>query len=131
MGMTVAVDALVYWNGSALANRNETTVSQEVDIAEARPFVSSIANAYATKLPTWKSWKVSLNGYYDDTDDTLQNAIKDGTVGQIVIYPTRDTLTAYWYGNAFASSVENSITSEDYVELNAEFEGSGVLTWIS
>lgn len=131
MAITVCVDALVYWNGSVLPNRNEASISQSADVAEAKPFVTSISSAYATKTPTWKSWTVSFNGYYDDTDDTLQNAIRQGTVGQVIIYPTRTNLTNYWYGQAFATSCEQSINAEDYSEMNAEFEGSGVLAWIN
>ena len=131
MAMTVCVDALIYWNGAVLANRNETSVSQDADVAEAKPFVASIAAAYSTKTPTWKSWNVSLNGYYDDTDNTIQNAITAGTSAQIVIYPTRSNLTNYWYGTAFVTSQEQTINTDDYSEMNAEFEGSGVLTWLN
>ncbi len=129
MAMTVCVDALVYWNGAALPSRNETSVKQSADVAEAKPFVASVAQAYATKMPTWKSWTVTLNGYYDTLDDTVQNAIKNGTVAQIVIYPTRTDLANYWSGSAFCTSADMTINSSDYAELNAEFEGTGVLTW--
>lgn len=131
MALTVCVDALVYWNGTPLPNRNEASIDQSAEVAEAKPFVASISVAYSSKTPTWKTWTVAYNGYYDDTDDTLQSAIKDGTVGQVVIYPTRTNLTNYWYGQAFASKVNQTINATDYSEMNADFEGSGVLTWIN
>lgn len=129
MAKIVCVDALVYWAGAVFTERNDASVSIDVDIAEARPFVANMAAAYAAKTATWKSWTASLSGYYDDTNNAVQNAIRDGTTAQLVIYPSRADLTAYWYGNALVSSVEHGITSEDYSELNAEFEGSGALTW--
>lgn len=131
MALTVCVDALVYWNGAALANRNEATVNQSAEVAEAKPFVASISVAYSSKTPTWKTWTVTFNGYYDDTDSTVQNAIKDGTVGQVVIYPTRTNLTNYWYGTAFCSKANQSVNATDYSSMDADFEGSGVLTWIN
>ncbi len=130
MALTVCVDALVYFNGAVLPNRNEASISQEVETAEAKTFVANMASAYSNKLPTWKSWKVTFNGYYDDTDHVLQNAIKEGTVAQIVVYPTRATPAKYWYGQAFATSVEQTINTDDYSELNAEFAGDGILTWV-
>jgi hypothetical protein len=131
MALTVCVDALVYWNGAHLPNRNEASINQSAEVAEAKPFVASISVAYSSKTPTWKTWTVTYNGYYDDTDDTLQNAIKQGTVGQVVIYPTRTNLTNYWYGQAFSSKVNQTINATDYSEMNADFEGSGILTWIN
>ena len=131
MAKIVCVDALIYWNGAVFAERNDASISQDVDIAEAKPFVASMSAAYATKTPTWKSWSCSLNGYYDDTDNTVQNAVSAGTVAQLVVYPTRANLTNYWYGNATPNSVEQSIGSEDYSELNCDMDGSGQLTWIN
>lgn len=131
MAKTVCVDALVYWNGSPLAERNDTSISIDADVAEARPFVADISSAYATKTPTWKNWTASVNGFYDSTDEVLQNAIKNGTVAQLVVYPTRSNLNNYWYGNAFPTSCEQTIASEDYSELNTEFEGSGTITWLT
>jgi hypothetical protein len=130
MSLVVCIDALIYWNGSVLANRNTTSVKQIVAVAEAKPFVANYASAYASKQPTWKDWTVTINGYYDNTDKTIQNAIANGTTGQVVIYPTRTDLTNYWYGNAFVTAPDHTMTSEAYSELNAELAGSGVLTWI-
>ena len=70
-------------------------------------------------------------GYYDDSDDTVVDAAIAGTTGTIILYPTRANMTNYWYGTAFLVSVEQTITSEDYSELNCDAEGSGALTWIN
>lgn len=131
MALQICIDALIYWNGAVLANRNDVSISQDVAIAEAKPFVASVSVAYATKTPTWKNWKMSVKGYYDDTDSTVQNAIKNGTVGQIVVYPTRTDVTAYWYGQAFVTNAPQNINSNEYSTLDSDFEGSGVLTWVN
>src|SRR5512142_986965 len=111
MATTVCVDALVYWNGTALGGRNDASITQDVEVAEAKPFVASMSAAYANKLPSWKSWKATLSGYYDDADETVQNAISAGTVAQLVVYPTRSNLNNYWYGDGFVSSCEHTMNS--------------------
>lgn len=131
MAKVVCVDALVYFAGTELPERNEATVSWDTDVAEARPFVASISVAFADKLPTWKDWSVSLSGYYDDSDDTIVDAAIAGTTGTIIVYPTRANMTNYWYGTAFLVSIEHTVQSEDYSELNCEAEGSGALTWVN
>lgn len=131
MAKIVCVDALVYFAGTILPERNEATVSWDTDVAEARPFVDSLSVAFSDKQPTWKDWSVSLSGYYDDTDDTVVDAAIAGTTDTIIVYPTRANLTNYWYGTAFLASVEQTVTSEDYSELGCEAEGSGALTWIN
>lgn len=131
MALQVCVDALIYWGGTVLDFRNNATISQTTEVAEAKPFVSSIANAFPTKTPTWKSWTCKLDGYYDDQDNTVQNAVRDGVTKQIVVYPTRTNLTNYWYGDAFCNSVEAGITPEGYGTINAEFTGSRNVTWIN
>ena len=131
MALTICIDALVHWNAAAVANRNDLSIKQDVAVAEAKPFVANLASAYSTKTPTWKTWSVTFNGYYNDTDDTLQNAITQGTTAQAVIYPSRANLTNYWYGTAFAKTVNQTINANDYSELNADLEGSGVLTWLN
>src|SRR5512146_195824 len=103
MAKQVCVDALVYFKATVLPERNDASITIDVDIAEAKPFVASMAVAYATKTPTWKTWSATLNGYWDDNDDSLQNSIKNGDVGQLIVYPTRSNLQNYWYGQATMS----------------------------
>jgi len=131
MAKVVCIDALVYFNGDVLAERSDATVSWDTDIAEARPFKASAAEAFADKAPTWKSWSASLEGFYDDADDALVTAAIDNTRGMLIIYPTRANMTNYWYGYAYIANVEHGINSEDFSSLSGEAEGDGTLTWIN
>lgn len=131
MALQVCVDALIYWAGAVFTQRNDATIKQDATIAEAKPFVASLAAAYATKASTWKNWSCTLNGYYDDSDNTVQNAISNGTVAQLVVYPTRTNTTNYWYGQAVVKSSEQGINPNDYSTMNCEMDGSGQLTWIN
>lgn len=131
MAKIVCVDALVYLNGDVLAERNEATVSFDVDIAEARPFVPSPSQAFVHKAATWKDGSISLSGYFSDgeTDDAIDLAIQGGTYS-FLIYPRRSVLTQYWKGNVIINSLEHTITSEDFSELNFEGSISGAPTWV-
>jgi len=131
MAKKVCIDALVYFNGAVLPERNETSVSWDTDIAEARPFKATAAEAFADKAPTWKSWSASLDGFYDDSDDSVVTAAINNTRGMLIVYPTRSNMTNYWYGYAYIVNVEHGITSEDFSTLSCEAEGDGTLTWIN
>ena len=130
MSKKVCIDALVYFGGAVLSERSDATVSWDTDIAEARPFKASAALAFADKAPTWKSWSASLDGFYDDADSTLVDNAISNTEGMLIIYPTRSSMTKYWYGNAYIANVEHGINTEDFSTLSAEAEGNGTLTWI-
>ena len=129
MSKKVCIDALVYFNGEVLLERSDATISWDTDIAEARPFKPTPAEAFADKAPTWKSWSSSIEGFYDDADNTLINAAIDNTQGELIVYPTRSDMNKYWYGQAYIVNVEHGINSEDFSTLNAEAEGTGTLTW--
>jgi len=131
MAKVVCIDSLAYFAGNVLPERNEASISWDTDIAEARPFKASAAQAFADKTPTWKSWSVSLDGFYDDSSDTVVSAAINNTRGMIIIYPTRANMTNYWYGYAYLTNVEHGINSEDYSTLSVEAEGDGTLTWIN
>lgn len=130
MSKIVCIDALVYLGGSVLPERNEASISFDVDIAEARPFVASASQAFVNKAATWKDATISLSGWYDNANfDAIDDAIS-GLTQTFVIYPTRSALTQYWKGNVVINSLEHTITSEDYSELNLEGSVDGALTFV-
>jgi len=130
MAIVTCVDALVYWGGSVLSERNEASISWTTDVATAKTFVTGVSTAFQTKAPTWKDWNVQLNGYYDDASSTIITDATAGTSKQIVIYPTRSDMTHYWYGTAFLTDLDTTINTNDYSELNVKGEGTGTLTFI-
>ena len=131
MSKVVCIDALVYFGAVVLPERNETSVSWDTDIATARPFKASAAVAFEDKQPTWKSWSASLDGFYDDSDDTIVTNAINNTQGMLIVYPTRANMTNYWYGNAYLVNMEHGINSEDFSTLSTEAEGDGQLTWVN
>ncbi len=136
MAAIVGIDARVDistdgQNWDVLSERNEFSISISVDIAERRPFVASLSDAWAFKARTWMNWSGSLNGYYDDADDTIFDTMKTGAVIYLRFYSSRATPTKYWEGQAILTSVEHGVTTEDFATLTVDFEGSGALDRVS
>lgn len=143
MGAIVGIDALVLVssdgvNWTELPERNEFSISVSVDVAEHKPFVTSLADAWVEKKRTWMSWSGSLSGYYNDTEDTIFNKVVAGAQVYLRFYDSRyenltlnDVLanvTKYWQGTALLTSVEHATNAEDFSTLSVDFEGSGKLT---
>ena len=84
MGAIVGVDALVLMsedNGTTwvpLPERNEFSINIKVNTAEHKVFVASLADAWSDKRRTWMSWSGSLQGYYDDADNTIFDKVVEG-----------------------------------------------------
>jgi predicted secreted protein len=112
---------------SELPERNEFSISINVDVAEHKVFVESLADAWVDKARTWMSWSGSLSGYYDDADDQIFDAVVDGEEVELRFYVSRNG-TKYWTGKALLTSVEHSSNTDDYATLNVDFEGTGPLT---
>jgi hypothetical protein len=143
MGAIVGVDALVLMsedNGTTwipLPERNEFSINIKVDTAEHKVFVTSLAEAWSDKRRTWMSWSGSLQGYYDDADDTIFDKVVEGAEVLLRFYDTRyENLTVedvianvfkYWQGKAILTSIDHGTGTEDFSTLNVDFEGIGKL----
>lgn len=114
-----------------LSERNEFTITISVDVAERRPFVASLADAWVYKARTWMNWSGSLRGYYDDADDTIFDTMKTGSTIMLRFYDSRAVTTKYWEGSALLTSVEHGVTTEDFATLSVDFEGVGELNRVS
>lgn len=115
-----------------LPERNELSISISVDVAEHRPFVESLEDAWVGKARTWMDWSGSFSGFYDDEDDSIFNDMKAGLKLQTVIFDSRLTAVAtsqtdYWFGKILLTSVDHTTGSEDFSTLDVDFEGAGPL----
>jgi len=137
MAAIVGIDARVDFstNGGStwtpIPERNEFSISINVDVAEHKVFVATLADAWSTKQRTWMSWSGSLSGYYDDADDTIFDTVVAGAVIKIRFYDSRAVLTKYWEGDAVLTSVEHGTGTDDFSTLDVDFEGSGPLTRVT
>jgi hypothetical protein len=111
-----------------LSERNDVTINVSVDVAEKKVFVATLADAWVGKARTWMNWSGSVNGYYDDADNTIFNTVVAGSAMYIKIYDDRAITTKYWKGRVLLTNVEHGVGTEDYATLNCDFEGIGALT---
>lgn len=137
MSAFVGIDARVDFStdgGSTwvpLPERNEFSINIQVDVAEHKVFVATLADAWVTKARTWMNWSGSLSGYMDDADDTIFDTVVAGQTIQIRFYDSRSDLTSYWQGPAILTSVEHTTGVDDFSTLSVDFEGQGPLTRVN
>lgn len=115
-----------------LPERNEISLNISVDVAEHRPFVASLADAWVGKARTWMDWAGSFSGFYDDADDSIFNTMKAGQTVWVVMFDSREvetesTPSTYWFGKILLTSVDHTTGTEDFSTLDVDFEGAGVL----
>lgn len=137
MGAIVGIDAKVeistdggsIW--TELPERNEYSISIDVEVAEHKVFKPSLSDAWVGKARTWMNWSGSLNGYYSDSDTSIFATVVAGSVVKIKITPSRAVATKYWSGDCLLTSVEMTGNTDDYSTLSVDMEGVGALTFIS
>ncbi len=135
MSAIVGIDARVDYSTdlqtpswTAFTERNEFSINVSVDVAEHKPFVSSISAAWVEKARTWMSWSGSLAGYLDTSNDYIFDAVVAGDIILLRFYDTRNDLTRYWEGQAVLTSVDHGTTTDDFATLSVDFEGNGTLS---
>ena len=135
MSAIVGIDARIDYSTDLVTpawtpftERNEFSINVSVDVAEHKPFVASISDAWVAKARTWMSWSGSLSGYYDDASDLIFDTVVAGVIILLRFYDTRNDLTRYWEGQAIMTSVDHGTTTDDFSTLSVDFEGSGSLT---
>lgn len=132
MAAIVGIDALIEVSDddvtyADLTERNEFSISINVDVAEHKVFVATLANAWVEKARTWMSWSGSLNGYYDDADDTIFDAVVAGAAVWLRFTDSQANDTDQWKGLCILTSIEHTTNTDDFSTLSVDFEGSGLL----
>jgi len=131
MAVTGGENALVYVGGVEMPQRNSWSLDISREYREARVFTSNpAAGSWTDQIPGYRSWSGSIDGYYDNADESPITAAFANTAAQIVLYEDRNNLNKYWYGNAFVDMSEQ-VPADDFVTLSLSFTGTGQLTRIS
>lgn len=125
----ISTDGGTTW--TEISERNEFSIQIDVDIAEHKVFVSTMADAWVGKYRTWMNWSGSLQGYYDDATDAIFTTVIAGNTIKLRFYDDRNVTTKYWQGDAILTSVEHTTNTEDFATLNVDFEGIGALSRVS
>ena len=68
----------------------------------------------------------SISGYWDDTVDTVYDAMQSTGAVNMYLYPSTSVATKYWYGPAWVDlSISTGVA--DAVKFSGTFQASG--TW--
>lgn len=129
MGKIVGRNAkILFGDTSELPQSNAVTLSYDWDFTEARVFQADGTNGpWKDNIPGFKSWKVDITVYYDDSDDKALSGMVTNTAIPIVVYESRSVATNYWYGSAFFT-ISEDINTNDVVSLKLTGTGTGALT---
>lgn len=129
MGKILGINALVYIGGVEVPQRNSWSITVNRELQEARVFqATGASSSWVEQTGGFRSWSGSLEGYYDDGDETLTDAIIAGDGKRaLLLYENRSTLSNYWYGVAWFELSQNTGV-DGFVELSADFTGDGALT---
>jgi hypothetical protein len=121
-------NALVYLGGTEVPQRNSWSIDVTRELREAKVFQGGAAGAsWVENSAGFKSWSGSLDGYYDNADETLVAGSVQATAEEIVLlYEDRGTLTRFWYGVAFLDMSE-TVGADGFVDLNTSMTGTGAL----
>jgi hypothetical protein len=126
----LGINALVYIDGVEVPQRNEWSLSISREMHEGRVFQAAGAGAsWVDQTAGFRSWSGSLNGYYDDSDEALTDAVvgADSTTRlRLHLYEDRSTLANYWYGLAWFELSE-TVGVDGFAEINVDFTGDGPL----
>lgn len=125
----LSTDGGSIWN--EITERNEFSIAINVDVAEHKVFVATMADAWIEKARTWMSWSGSLAGYYDDASDVIFDTVVAGATIKLRFYDDRNVATKYWEGDAILTSVDHTTGTEDFATLDVDFEGQGALSRVS
>lgn len=129
MSKIIGLNALIYIGGIAaeVPQRNSWSLNVTRELLEARVFSAvGAGSAWVEQEGGFRSWSGSVDGYYDDGDETLVDTIVGAGAGKkyMWLYEDRDTATNYWYGEAWFD-IDQTVSVDGYAELSATFTGTG------
>lgn len=101
---------------ASVAHLNHYTLDSPVDFAEITAF-GDRNKQYVGGIPDLKG---TIEGSWDDTDDTLYDLMQsdDGVV--MYLYPSSLVLTKYWYGHAW-TDFSMDVSAADAVKVSGNF----------
>jgi len=128
MPKIIGRNAFVYVGGKAAPERNQVTINLNREMQEARVFASDAAgDSWTDQIPGFKSWTITINGYYDDANLAIHDAWASNNAQMVYVYESRSATSKYWYGEAFFTLTEE-IGVDNVITLNLSGTGTGPLT---
>ena len=117
-------EGLVKISSTPIGELRNYSLSHSSDVVED----SVIGDTYRTRLATMKTFSVSGDLHWDETN-AGQLLITIGSSGTLNLYPEgADTGDVYYSGAAIVTKFDISASFDGLVEGAISFEGNGVLT---
>lgn len=101
------------------------TLEQSADTIE----TTTMGDSSRTYTSSLKTFTISLECYWDETDTTGQGSIDAGTTCDFELYPEGTASGATYYsGSAVVTSVSTTASFDGNVEISFSAQGTGALT---
>lgn len=128
------IDGIVKVGANDILNVTNFTLEETSETLDVTS-MSSTGNAREI-LPTFTAFSGSFDGYWDNTDPSLNHSagtppvVRSGETLTFEFYPEGDAATALYYsGSGIVTSVSRSAAFDGAVEYSVSFEGTGVLSY--
>lgn len=122
-GPTHGLNGLIYISGSVISEAN----AWSVNITQQSSETTAFGDSWVDRVVGVKDWSGSIGAWGEMDSKVITNAATAGRAVAILIYPDRNTLTAYYSGNAIFGMNSDGNTSGPH-NRNGDFVGSGALT---
>lgn len=116
-------NGLIYVSGTEIVGANAWSIAITTDNVETPQF----ADSWKKRAVGFNDWSGSIQAWDQLDEKTLIEAAVAGAAVALLIYPDRNTLTAYYSGNAiFGASSDGGVAAA--VTHNGDFVGNDTLT---
>ena len=126
------IDGIVKVGANSILNVTSFSLEETTETID----VTSMGDGNRVVLPTFVGFSGSFDGYWDQTDASLNHdavtepVIRAGQTIAFEFYPAGDTAgNMYYSGSAIVASVSRSSSYDGAVEYSVSFEGTGDLTY--
>jgi hypothetical protein len=117
------INGLIYIGGTELTGGNSWSLNLPSELAEARQF----GDSWVTRDKGVNDWSGNITAYNHLDSKLIATAATASAHTALLLYPDRNTLTAYYSGNAFFGMQADTGTG-GMSNRNGDFSGNGALT---
>lgn len=114
-------------SGTTVASPVASLSQWTLDMAKDSVEVTSFEDANKTYVQGLKDLKGTLNGFWDDTNDTLFTGVDSVDGVLMYLYPSINAASRYWAGPAWVSATLD-VANNGAVKLTGSFQAKG--SWI-
>jgi hypothetical protein len=126
MATKAGTDAILYLgvtNASRVDETYDLSIETTTDFAED----TAHGDAFRTFIPTLGTFSLTVGKHFDSAagGGQLQQWAIAKTLLKFYLYPDRADATIYWYGTGYLGGGGMSMTLEDVIDSEFEFQPSG------